>query len=267
MRNGVEIPTIGLGVWQVENEEDMRASCKAAFEAGYWHIDTAAVYGNEETVGRALKEYGVRKDTFLTTKLWNADHENAEAALEASLKKLQTDYIDLYLIHWPAVKKYDKYVEAWKSMVKIYEKGTARAIGVSNFHRHHIEKVVEATGFVPHMNQVERHPFHQQGGLAEYCRSVGIALTAYSPLGNNKFPEIAPKVAPLMEKHGKTAAQVILRWHFQSGWVFIPKSVKPERVLENSQIYGFELDGRDMDFMAALDCGSRLLPDPDEADF
>ena len=267
MSNGVEIPALGLGVWQVENEQELRVSCKAALDAGYWHIDTAAAYGNEDMVGRAIADYGIRKDIFITTKLWNSDHANAEAAFELSLKKLQTDYVDLYLIHWPAPKKYNNYVTAWKSLVEIYKSGRAKSIGVSNFHKHHIEKIMDATGFAPHMNQVERHLLFQQKEIAEYCGSLGAVMTAYSPLGSGRLADVAPKVQPLADKHGKSVAQVILRWHFQSGWVLIPKSVNPSRVLENSQIFDFELDEADMNLIASIDCGVRYLPDSDIADF
>ena len=266
MSNGVEVPTIGLGVWRVENEEELRASCKAALDAGYWHIDTAAIYGNEDMVGRAIADYADRKELFLTTKLWNSEHANAEAAFEQSLKNLQTDYVDLYLIHWPSPKN-NKYVDAWKSLVKIYESGRAKAIGVSNFQKHHIDEIIEATGFVPHMNQVERHPLWQQKELADYCAAKGIIMTAYSRLGSGHLAEIAPKVQPLADKHGKSAAQVILRWHFQTGWVLIPKSVNPARVLENAQIFDFKLDDADMAAMSAVDSGVKFLPDPDKADF
>jgi diketogulonate reductase-like aldo/keto reductase len=266
MSNGVKIPVLGLGVWRVENEQELMAASKTAFEGGYRHIDTAAAYGNEEMVGRAVAAYGNRSDIFITTKLWNPDHAEAEAAFELSLKKLGTDYVDLYLIHWPS-PKHNKYVTAWKSLVEIYKSGRAKAIGVSNFHKHHIEDIVNATGVMPHMNQVERHPLLQQKELAEYCDSAGIAKTAYSPLGSGRLPEIAPKVQPIADKHNKSAAQVILRWHFQSGWVFIPKSVTPERVLENSRIFDFELDEEDMAVMAGIDAGVRFLPDADKADF
>lgn len=266
MSNGVEIPALGLGVWRVENEEELRVSCKTAIDAGYWHIDTASAYGNEDMVGRAVADYANREDIFITTKLWNNDHANAEAAFELSLKKLQTDYVDLYLIHWPAPKK-NNYVTAWKSLIEIYKSGRAKSIGVSNFHKHHIEKIIDATGVVPHMNQVERHPLFQQKELADYCKSIGMIMTAYSPLGSGRLEEIAPKVQPLADKHGKSAAQIILRWHFQTGWVLIPKSINPARVIENAQIFDFELDEADMNTMKAIDSGLKFLPDPDEANF
>ena len=266
MSNGVEIPVLGLGLWRVENENELRTSVKAALDAGYVHIDTASAYGNEDMVGRAVEDFGNRKEIFITTKLWNTDHLNVEASFEKSLKNLKTDYVDLYLIHWPA-PKFNNYVEAWKSVVKIYESGRAKAIGVSNFKRHHIEDIMNATGMAPHMNQVERHPDFQQWDVFDYCETIGTKMTAYSPLGSGRLDALANKVKPLTEKHKKTAAQIILRWHLQTGWVLIPKSVTPSRVLENSRIYDFILDGADMDFMRALDCGNKYLPDPDKADF
>ena len=266
MANGVEIPRLGLGVWRVEDEDEMRAACGAAFDAGYWHIDTASIYANEDMVGRLVAERGNRRDIFITTKLWNTDQDAAAAAFDESLRKLQTDYVDLYLIHWPSPRN-GKYVKAWQALVEIYKSGRAKAIGVSNFGRRYIEEIVTATGFTPHMNQVERHPFFQQNELADYCREKGIAMTAYSPLGSGRLAEIASKVQPLADKHGKTPAQVILRWHFQTGWVLIPKSVKPARVLENADIFGFTLDEEDMAAMAGMDCGQKYLPDPDTAQF
>jgi len=266
MSNNVEIPTIGLGVWRVEDENEMRDSVKAALDTGYWHIDTASAYQNEGMVGGAVADFAKREDIFITTKLWNTDHENAKEAFEESLKKLKTDYVDLYLIHWPS-PIHNKYVGAWKALVDIYNSGKAKAIGVSNFSISRIEEIIDATGFVPHMNQVERHPFYQQNELADYCASKGIIMTAYSPLGSDRFAEIVEKVKPLADKHGKTAAQIILRWHLQTGWVFIPKSVKPNRVAENADIFNFKLDMADMSFMASLDTGVKFLPDPETAQF
>ena len=266
LSNGLDVPLFGLGVWQVEDEEELRTSVKAALDAGYLHIDTAAIYGNEDLVGQAVSDYGNRKDLFITTKLWNGDHKNAEAAFEVSLKKLQTDYVDLYLIHWPSPKVGD-YITAWRSLVGIYKSGRAKAIGVSNFNKDHIERAVDATGVVPHMNQVERHPLFQQKELGDYCASIGTAMTAYSPLGSGHLDEIAPKVEPLAKKHGKSVAQIILRWHLQTGWVLIPKSIKAERVKENADIFGFVLDDSDMAAMKAIDSGVKYLPDPDEATF
>jgi len=266
LSNGVEIPALGLGVWRVNDENELRTACKTALEAGYRHIDTASAYNNEDMVGRAIADFADRKNIFITTKLWNADHLNAEAAFERSLKNLRTDYVDLYLIHWPSQKN-DNYPAAWKSLVKIYESGKARAIGVSNFHKVHIEKIIGATGVAPHMNQVERHPLLQQKGLADYCAGLGTAMTAYSPLASGHLGDIADKIRPVAEKHGKTAAQVILRWHFQTGWVLIPKSVTPGRIIENAQIFDFELDQADMAVIASIENGSRFLPNPETANF
>jgi 2,5-diketo-D-gluconate reductase A len=266
MANGTEIPAVGLGVWKVNDESELRTSVKAALDAGYWHIDTATIYANEDMVGRAVADYGKREDIFITTKLWNTDQGNAKAAFDESLRLLQMNYVDLYMIHWPS-PVHNQYVQAWKALIEIYESGRARAIGVSNFSIERIEEIIDATGFVPHMNQVERHPFYQQKELADYCFSQGIAMTAYSPLGSGNLAQIAEKVQPLAEKHGKTAAQVILRWHLQTGWVLIPKSVKRERVMENADIFGFALDDGDMAYMASLDSGTKFLPEPDTATF
>jgi diketogulonate reductase-like aldo/keto reductase len=267
MYNGVEIPNLGLGLWRVEDETELRTSLEAAFDVGYLHIDNAAVYNNEEMVGRYVAERGNRKEIFVTTKLWNPDQLNAEAAFELSLKKLKMDYVDLYLIHWPSPILYNNYVAAWKSLIKIYESGRAKAIGVSNFAIHHIEEIIKATGFVPHMNQVERHPLFQQKELADYCFGKNIQMTAYSPLGSGRLAVLAEKVQPLADKHNKTVAQIILRWQFQTGWALIPKSVKPKRVRENADIFNFTLDESDMAFMLAVDSGTRFLPDPSTAEF
>lgn len=266
LSNGVEIPIVGLGVWRVEDEEALRVSCKAALDAGYWHIDTATIYANEDMVGRAIADFADRKELFITTKLWNTDQLNVECAFEKSLQKLQTDYIDLYMIHWPS-PVHNHYKEAWKSLVDIYKSGRVKAIGVCNFETHHLDDIIDSTGVVPHMNQVERHPFYQQQALAEYCSRLGIAMTAYSPLGSGHLSEIAPKVQPIADKHGVSVAQVILRWHFQTGWVLIPKSVRPERVVENANIFNFSLDEHDMSVMAAMDSGIKFLPQPDTAKF
>ena len=266
LTNGVEIPALGLGVWKVEDEGELRIAVKAALRAGYRHIDTAAVYGNEDMVGRAVEDFCDRKDIFITTKLWNTEHERAEAAFEKSLKNLRTDYVDLYLIHWPS-PAVGNYVAAWKTLADLYKSGRARAVGVSNFHAGHIEKAADAAGFLPHMDQVERHPLFQQKDLEIYCRKNNIALTAYSPLGSGRLDQMAPKLQTLADKYGKTAAQIILRWQFQTGWVFIPKSVKPERISENAHIFDFELSGDDMDYIAALDCGTRFAHDADSAQF
>jgi diketogulonate reductase-like aldo/keto reductase len=253
-------------VWKVEDEGQMRASIKAALDAGYWHIDTAQAYGNEDMVGRAVKDFAKREELFLTTKLTNPRQEDPERAFEESLAKLQTDYVDLFLMHWPSPWR-GKYVDAWKAMVKIAESGRAKAIGVSNFKPEHLERIIDATGVVPVINQLERHPLYQQTELAAYCRDKGIAMQAYSPLATGHLGEIAPALEPVAKKHGKSAAQVILRWHLQTDWIVIPKSVTPSRVAENADLFDFELDSDDLAAVAALDVDRRFLPDADEAKF
>lgn len=266
LNNGVEMPRFGLGVWQVENEEELRGSVKAALDAGYWHIDTAEAYENEDMVGRAIADFADRKDLFVTTKLWNKYHERAEEALEESLKKLQMDQVDLFLIHWPS-PKVGNFRKAWKSLVKLQEQGLTRAIGVSNFKPHHIEQIIEDTGVVPAINQVERHPLFQQDELAAYCRAKGIVMEGYSPLATGHLGEFAPILQPIAEKYGKTPAQVALRWHLQTDWVLIPKSITPSRVVENAQIFDFSLDEEDMKIIKGIDKNEKFLPDADEATF
>jgi diketogulonate reductase-like aldo/keto reductase len=266
LSNGIEMPRFGLGVWQVEDEKVLRNSVKAALDCGYTHIDTAAIYQNEDMVGRAVEDFTDRKKLFITTKLWNEDHNDAEKAFELSLKKLRTDYIDLYLIHWPSPKK-GNYVQAWKSLVDIYKSGRAKAIGVSNFKPAHIEKIVDATGVMPMANQVERHPLFQQDELAAYCRQNGIVTVGYSPLASGRMGEFAAKIEPIAQKHGKSVAQVVLRWHLQTDWVLIPKSANPSRVAENADIFNFSLDEDDLRAIKNIGESRKLLADADEANF
>lgn len=266
LSNGVEMPIYGLGVWKVTDEQEMRGAVKAALDSGYIHLDTAEAYDNEQMVGRAVKDFGDRSKLFITTKLANPNQDRPEEAFEESLEKLQTDYVDLFLMHWPSPWR-GHYVEAWKAMVKIYESGRAKAIGVSNFNPNHLEKILDATGFTPMVNQVERHPLFQQKELEAYCKNLGIVMEAYSPLGSGHMSEFAGKLEPIAKKHGKTVAQVILRWQVQTGWVTIPKSVTPSRVKENADIFDFELDSGDLATIASLDAGIKYLPDADVATF
>ena len=266
LRNGVEMPWLGLGVWQAENGEEVINAVKWALEAGYRSIDTAAAYGNEEGVGKAIKESGIaREEIFVTTKLWNADqgYESALRAFEKSRRLLDLEYIDLYLIHWP-VK--GKYVDSWKALIKLYNDGLVRAIGVSNFHIHHLEDVIKKTGVVPLVNQVELHPWLTQKPLLEFCRANKIQVEAYSPLMRGHFKEIH-LLAEIGEKYGKTAAQVVLRWDLQNEVVIIPKSVKQHRIIENADIFDFELTAEDMANIDALNRDHRFLPDPDNINF
>ena len=266
LKGGVELPWFGLGVWQAQNEQELDGAIKTALGAGYKHIDTAWIYGNEAFVGKSVEHYGKRDELFITTKLWNARHNDAEAAVQDSLKNLRTDYIDLLLIHWPS-PKVGNFRQAWKSLVKIKEQGIVKAIGVSNFKQHHIEQILEDTGVVPAVNQVERHPLFQQNEIAAYCREKGIVMEAYSPLGSGNMDLMLPVVAPIAKKYGKTPAQVILRWHLQTNWVIFPKSVTSSRIIENSQIFDFELAAEDIAAINKMDCGNHFLPDPDEAEF
>ncbi|MEU3602602.1 aldo/keto reductase [Streptomyces sp. NPDC006798] len=265
LNNGVEMPRLGFGVWQVSDEEAVRA-VTTAVEAGYRSIDTAAAYENETGTGQAVAASGVpREELFLTTKLWNNDHgyDSALRAFDASLARLGTDYVDLYLIHWPVPRR-DTYVDTWRALEKILSEGRARAIGVSNFLPAHLDRLADETSVVPAVNQIELHPQLQQAESRAAHRRLGVVTEAWSPLGQGKGLLTVPAVAAVARKHDRTPAQVVLRWHLQSGHVAIPKSVTPSRIRENIDIFGFELDDDDLAAFAALDEGRRLGPDPAE---
>jgi diketogulonate reductase-like aldo/keto reductase len=269
LNDGVEIPQVGLGVWQAEDGEEVEGAVRAALEAGYRLIDTAAIYGNEAGVGRAMKDSGVpREEIFLTTKLWNAHHEY-EAALRAfdeSVEKLGVDYVDLYLIHWPVPM--DKlFTQAWKALEKLHADGRVRSIGVSNFKPHHIEELLQEAKVVPAVNQIELHPMFQQKETRHACEQNGIVVESYSPLMRAGEALEHPVIAGLAQKHGRTPAQVILRWHVQSGFIVIPKSVKPERIRENFSLFDFELSSDDMAQVEGMDANQRISADPDTASF
>jgi diketogulonate reductase-like aldo/keto reductase len=264
LNNGVEMPQLGFGVWQVPDDEAARA-VGTALEAGYRSVDTAAIYENETGTGKALAASGVpREELFVTTKLWNSEHgrDSTLRAFDASLARLGLEYVDLYLIHWP-VPEQDRYVETWKAFGEILEGGRARAVGVSNFHPHHLRRVIEETGTVPSVNQIELHPRLQQGPARAFHAEHGIATEAWSPLGQGKDLLSDPTLTAVAEKHGRTVAQVVLRWHLQTGNVVIPKSVTPSRIEENFDVFSFELDAGDLAAVAALDSGGRLGPDPE----
>ncbi|MFF9073216.1 aldo/keto reductase [Streptomyces sp. NPDC014735] len=266
LNNGVEMPQLGFGVWQVPDDEAAKAVA-TAIESGYRSIDTAAIYENEKGTGRAVAASGVaREELFITTKLWNAEqgYDSTLRAFDASLDKLGTDYVDLYLIHWPLPAK-DVYVDTYKAFEKIYSEGRAKAIGVSNFLPEHLERLLGETSVVPAVNQIELHPQLQQAQSRAVHAAHGIATEAWSPLGQGKGLLEVPTVVAIARKHGRTPAQVVLRWHIQTGNVVIPKSVTPSRIVENIDVFGFELDADDLAAIAALDEGKRLGPDP--ADF
>lgn len=263
LNNGTAMPQLGYGVWQVEDDQAFTAVGQA-LAAGYRSIDTAAAYGNEEGTGKALAASGIpREELFVTTKLWNSDHgyDAALRAFDASLTKLGLEYVDLYLIHWPVPAK-GIYTETYKALERILADGRAKAIGVSNFLPEHLQRLLGETSVVPAVNQIELHPHLQQEESRAFHVRHGIATEAWSPLGQGRGLLDDPTIGRIATKHGRTPAQVVLRWHLQIGNVAIPKSVTPSRIVENIDVFGFELDGDDLVELAGLETGSRLGPDP-----
>jgi len=265
LNNGVTMPQLGFGVFQVSTQ-DTEDAVAEALRVGYRSIDTAAIYGNEEPVGRALAASGIARDElFVTTKLWNTDqgYDEALRAFDTSMGKLGLEQLDLYLIHWPAAAR-DRYVDSWRALGKLLADGRVRAIGVSNFQPAHLEKVIEATDTVPAVNQVELHPRLPQEELRRFHAEHGIATEAWSPLAQGGDLLREEVLTGIADKHGRTPAQVVLRWHLQLGNVVIPKSVTPSRIAENFAVFDFELDQGDLDRIATLDTGQRVGPHPDE---
>ena len=263
LRPEVEIPQLGYGVFQVPSKETEEVVARA-LQVGYRHMDTAAAYKNEGPVGLAIHASGIpREEIFVTTKCFNDDHgkDKAKKAFKASLERLELEHIDLYLIHWP-VPAHDLYVETWQAFVELQAEGLVRAIGVSNFQPEHLERIVAETGVVPAINQVELHPYFQQVGLRREHDELGIVTEAWSPLGQGLELEDSEIVA-IAQAHGKTPAQAIIRWHLQLGNVVIPKSVTPERIQENFDVFDFELSDGEMEAIRELDAGRRIGPDPD----
>jgi 2,5-diketo-D-gluconate reductase A len=262
LSDGHRIPQLGFGVFQVPPEDTADVVLRA-LETGYRHIDTAAAYQNESGVGEAIARSGLpREELFVTTKLWNTQHgrERVSGALERCLERLGLDYVDLYLIHWP-VPSQELYVETWEGMIEARRSGHARSIGVSNFLPEHLDRIIESTGETPVINQVELHPYFQQSELRGHNSEHGVATEAWSPLGQGRLLDDST-LEGIAAEHGRTAAQVVLRWHIQLGNVVIPKSVTPSRIEENFSVFDFELDADQMQAIAGLDRGERTGPDP-----
>ncbi len=264
LNNGIEIPQLGFGVWRVPSDDTERAVA-TALEAGYRHIDTATLYGNEEGVGAAVRASGLERDAvFVTTKVWNSDqgYDATLRAFDASMQRLGFDVLDLYLIHWPAPGR-DAYLETWRAMERLYLDGRVRAIGVSNFEPHHLKRLLDRCEVVPVVNQVELHPYLQQREVRRANEELGVATEAWSPLAKGGELLADPLISELADKHARTPAQVVLRWHVQLGDIAIPKSVTPSRVAENIDVFGFELDDEDMAAIGGLDRDGRTGPHPD----
>ncbi|MER7872262.1 aldo/keto reductase [Streptomyces malaysiensis] len=264
LNNGVRMPQLGFGVWQIPDDE-AQVAVRNALDAGYRSIDTAAIYGNEEGTGKGLAASGIARDElFITTKLQNGDqgYDSALRAFDTSLTKLGLEYVDLYLIHWP-LPAVDKYVDSWKAFEKIYAEGRAKAIGLSNFHPAHIQRLLSETSIVPVIDQIELHPQLPQAELRAFNARHEIATEAWSPLGQGKGLLEDPKLAAIAEKHGKSPAQVVLRWHLDLGNVVIPKSVTPSRIKENIDVFDFQLDSEDLAAIDSLGTGVRLGFDPE----
>lgn len=268
LNDGQSIPRIGLGVWRTPNDIAAKV-VSTALQVGYRHIDTAAAYENEEGVGEGVRASGTPRDAvFVTTKVWNSDqgYDRALRAVEASLKRLRMEAVDLLLIHWPAPKR-DLYLDTWRALVRIKEEGRAKSIGVSNFEVEQLDRIIAETGVTPALNQIETHPRFQQRRLREANLERGIRSESWSPLGQGTLLE-DPVIGRIAEKHRRTPAQVVIRWHIDNGLIVIPKSVNPRRITENYDVFGFELDGEDLAAIERLDDpDGRVGPDPMTATF
>ena len=263
LNDGKRMPQLGLGVWQVSDDQAVEV-VSDALKAGYRAVDTAAIYGNETGVGTALRASGLpRSEVFVTTKVWNTDHgyDQTLRAMESSLERLGMDYVDLYLIHWPTPSQ-DRYLETWRALERLRSEGMARSIGVSNFKIPHLERLLANSEVVPAVNQIELHPYLQQPDMRAFHAEHGIATESWSPLAKRQIVG-DPVVGELAAKYGKTPAQIVIRWHLDSGLIVIPKSVTPSRLRENLAVMDFRLEPGDMARLAELDQGRRVGPDPD----
>ncbi|MDF9763116.1 diketogulonate reductase-like aldo/keto reductase [Peribacillus simplex] len=263
LHNGVQMPQLGFGVFKVKNGNETVESVKKAIEVGYCAIDTAAIYGNEEGVGQAIRECGVpREKLFITSKVWNTEqgYETTLKAFDDSLNRLGLEYLDLYLIHWPGK---DKYLETWRALEKLHKDGKVKSIGVSNFHVHHLENLLANSKVKPVVNQIELHPLLTQVEIREYCAKHEIKVESWSPLGRGNLLE-EPTINHIAKKHGKSSAQVLIRWHLQNDLVVIPKSITPSRIEENAQVFDFSLSLNEMNQIDALNKNERFGSNPDE---
>lgn len=266
MQNGVTLPYLGLGVYLSENGGEVEQAIAWALEAGYRNIDTASFYGNESGVGQAVRESALpREAIFVTSKVWNADQGYASTldAFERSMEELGLEVLDLYLVHWPVRGKFR---DTWRAMEELYKKGRVRAIGVSNFLKHHLEALEETSRIRPMVNQMEFHPYLVQQELLEYCQACQIQYQAWSPLMQGRIKD-QPELLEMAGHYGKTPAQLVLRWDLQKGVATIPKSSRQSRILENADLFDFEISPADMQRIDALDRGHRFGPDPDTFDF
>ncbi|MGN7866913.1 aldo/keto reductase [Chryseobacterium sp. 22458] len=267
LNNGVEIPALGFGVWQMEDLKECENAVIKAIQTGYRMIDTAAIYQNETAVGAAVKNSGVNRDElFITSKVWVQDHgyEKAKSAFQRTLDRLQMDYLDMYLIHWP----YGDFLGTWKALEELYQQGKIKAIGVCNFTVEKLEELKANSTVLPVINQIELHPVFQQKELQVYDRENNIVTQPWSPLGNGNANLLNNEaLKAVAEKYGKTVAQVILRWHLQEGFVVIPKSVTPSRIEENFNVFDFELTENEMNIVRSLDTGKRLFFDPKDPEW
>lgn len=267
LHDGAKIPQLGIGVFKVDPAETER-NVSEALQAGYRHIDTASFYQNETGVGAAVAASGIARDeVFVTTKLWNSDQGRPHEAFNESLDKLGLDFVDLYLIHWPQ-PMFGEALGAWKALIEIAESGRAKSIGVSNFEIEHLEEIISETGVVPVVNQVELHPLHQRRELVEFCAKHNIAIEAWGPLSQGKSDLLErPNLLTIADTHGKTPAQVVLRWHVQQERVIFPKTSRPERMIENAQLFDFELSAAEMAVLDEMDEQRNFGADPRTADF